>query len=339
MKSIMGNNREQLLRYSANTDQLFGVRRMVYDDGKAKGAAVYEVRTGSGLCYDVLADNGLDIGPLSYRGINVSYLGKPGAVSPFMFFPLENEFNNIFSGGMLFTCGLLNTGESNYDQGQFMPEHGRYHSFPATETCAGYCENEEAIVLTGKVTQGQLFGHNLEIRRKISSEVGQNSIVIEDALYNNSPETVEYMLLYHCNFAYPFLDESLKLELPECTKVSPGNEQSAGKEIDLRCEFSPPVDGYEERVFFHDVKGEENHAKLRAFNTALKIGVSLEWTSDTLPHLIEWKSMRSTDYVLGLEPSTNHVIGRKRAREAGSLMSIEPFGKKNMRVQLSFFDL
>ena len=339
MKSIMGKNREQLLRYSANTDQLFGVRRMVCDDGKARGTAVYEVRTGSGLCYDVLADNGLDIGALSYKGINISYLGKPGAVSPFSFVPLENEFNNIFSGGLLYTCGLLNTGEANYDQNQFMPEHGRYHSFPATEICAGFIEKDDAIVLSGKVTQGQLFGHNLEFRRKISSAVGQNSIVIEDVLYNNSPETAEYMLLYHCNFGYPFLDESLKLEFPECTKITAGNEHSTGKEIDLRSEFSGPVDGYEERVFFHDIEGKENSAKILAVNPAIKTGVSLEWTTDTLPHLIEWKSMRSTDYVLGLEPSTNHVIGRKRAREAGSLKSIPPFGKKNMCVKLEFFDL
>ena len=337
MKTILGMDREQLLRFSSNTDQLFGVRRMVRDDGKAKGSAVYEVRNGSGLFFDVLADSGLDLGELSYRGIPVSWLGKPGAVSPYSFFPLENEFNNTFSGGMLFTCGLINTGEANTDEGQLLPEHGRYHSLSATEVSAGFSEEEEAIVLSGKITQGQLFRHNLELRRKIVCPMGQNSITVNDVLYNNSPYPVEYMLLYHCNFGYPFLDESLKLELPECTKITPGNEQSGGAEIDKRCEFTAPVDGYEERVFFHDIKGKENKAELRAVNKKIGVGVSLEWSADTLPHLIEWKSMRSTDYVLGLEPSTNHVIGRKRAREAGTLLSIPPFGSRKMRVALNFF--
>lgn len=332
-------DREQLLRFAANTDQLFGVRRMIRDDGKAKGSTVYEVRNGNGLCYDVLADNGLDLGALNYRGINISYMGKPGAVSPFSLLPLENEFNNTFSGGMLYTCGLLNTGESNRDQGQFMPEHGRYHSFPATEAGAGVSGADQAIILSGRVTQGQLFGHNLELRRKITSPIGLDEIIIEDTLYNNSPDTAEYMLLYHCNFGYPFLDESLKLELPEASTITPGNEYSKGKEIEHRCEFSSPIDGYEERVFFHDISGAGNKASLRAFNKTLGIGATLEWSTDTLPHLIEWKSMRSTDFCLGLEPSTNHVIGRKRAREANTLLTIPPFGMKKMRVKLGFFDL
>jgi len=338
MKIIPEMTREKLLRYSANTDQLFGVRRMVCDDGKAKGSTIYEVRNGNGLCYDVLADSGLDLGQLSYRGIPVSWLGKPGSVSPYSFFPLENEFNNTFSGGMLFTCGLLNAGEANVDKGQLMPEHGRYHSLSAAEICAAFSEEEHSIVLSGKITQGQLFAHNLELRRKISSPVGQDSIIVEDVLYNNTPEPAEYMLLYHCNFGYPFLDESLKLELPESTKITPGNDHSKGKEIDLRCEFTSPVDGYEERVFYHDVPGKDNKAGLRAVNKTLGIGVSLEWSTGTLPHLTVWKSMRSTDYVLGLEPSTNHVIGRKRAREAGTLLSIPPFGSKKMRVKFDFFE-
>jgi hypothetical protein len=337
MKTILGMQREQLLRHSSNTDQLYGVRRMVCDEGKAKGSSVYEVRNGSGLCFDVLADSGLDLGQLSYRGINISWLGKPGMVSPYSFFPVENEFNNTFSGGMMYTCGLLNTGEANTDKGQFMPEHGRYHTLSAAEVCAGFSQEEGSIVLTGKITQGQLFAHNLELRRKITSPIGQDTITVEDVLYNNTADKAEYMILYHCNFGFPFLDESLKLQLPECTLVAPGNDFSKNGEINLRCEFTPPVDGYDERVFFHDVPGKDNRAQLKAINANLKIGVSLEWSTDTLPHLIEWKSMRSSDYVLGLEPSTNHVIGRKRAREAGSLLSIPPFGSVKMMVKFGFF--
>jgi len=337
MKTILGMNREHLLRYSSNTDQLYGVRRMVCDEGKAKGCSIYEVRNGSGLCFDVLADNGLDLGQLSFRGINISWLGKPGMVSPYSFFPVEKEFNNTFSGGMMYTCGLLNTGEANTDNGQFMPIHGRYHTLSATEVCAGFSQEEGSIVVTGKITQGQLFAHNLELRRKIISPIGEDIITIEDILYNNTADKAEYMLLYHCNFGYPFLDESLKLELPECTKVVPGNNLSKNSEIDMRCEFTSPVDGYDERVFFHDVPGKDNRARLKAVNANLKIGVSLEWSTDTLPHLIEWKCMRSSDYVLGLEPSTNHVIGRKRAREAGSLMSIPPFGSVKMTVKFGFY--
>ena len=83
--------------------------------------------------------------------------------------------------------------------------------------------------------------------------------------------------------------------------------------------------------------GENGRAILRAINKKLNIGVSIEWSADTLPHLIEWKSMKSTDYVLGLEPSTNHVIGRKKARATGTLLSIPPYSTKKMHVELGFF--
>jgi hypothetical protein len=335
----MTSNREKLLRFASNTDQLYGVRRMQMDEGKAKGSAIYEVHTSAGLSYDVHADNGLDIGRLTYRGINIVYFGKPGPVSPYSFSPFETEFINIFPGGMLYTCGLRNTGEPNRDTGEWQCEHGRYHWIPAKEISARVNDESGHIEISGKVREGQLFAHNLELFRRIASPVDSSEITIHDTLFNNTPETAEYMLLYHFNFGYPFLDPSLKLELPQSVKVTPAAEQSKGHEIDIRAEFTDPIDGYEERVFFHDLPKDEKTAKLKALNASLGIGAALSWTSDTLPHLIEWKSMRSSDYVLGLEPSTNHVIGRKKAREAGSLMSIPPFGRKEMQLKLEFFDL
>lgn len=99
------------------------------------------------------------------------------------------------------------------------------------------------------------------------------------------------------------------------------------------------MDGYAERVFFYDVESGAQLAAISVENPALGIGVTMEWTADTLPHLIEWKSMRSTDYVLGLEPSTNHVVGRNKARESGTLLRIPPFGSTKMRLRLGFYDM
>lgn len=71
------------LRRVGSPDQLYGVTRVTVDEGKARGAALYQVKTGGGLCYDVTADNGLDIGCLSYRGVNIRFLTKNGYVSPY----------------------------------------------------------------------------------------------------------------------------------------------------------------------------------------------------------------------------------------------------------------
>ena len=114
------------LRRVGSPDQLYGVTRVTVDEGKARGAALYQVKTGGGLCYDVTADNGLDIGCLSYRGVNISFLTKNGYVSPYGSHPFEEDFLHTFPGGMLYTCGLLSTGPANRDtDGVWQPLHGR----------------------------------------------------------------------------------------------------------------------------------------------------------------------------------------------------------------------
>ena len=49
----------------------------------------------------------------------------------------------------------------------------------------------------------------------------------------------------------------------------------------------------------------------------------LEWTKETLPHFVEWKSMASGDYALGLEPCTTELD------QTFTYRTIEPEGKKH----------
>ena len=91
------------LRRVGSTDQLYSVTRVTVDEGKARGTAMYQVKTGGGLSYEVTADNGLDIGCLRYRGVNVSFLAKNGYVSPYGSHPFEEDFTHTFTGGMLYT--------------------------------------------------------------------------------------------------------------------------------------------------------------------------------------------------------------------------------------------
>ena len=45
-------------------------------------------------------------------------------------------------------------------------------------------------------------------------------------------------------------------------------------------------------------------------NEALGKRLTLEWSGDTLPHFVEWKSMAAGDYALGLEPCTTELNDR-----------------------------
>ena len=52
-------------------------------------------------------------------------------------------------------------------------------------------------------------------------------------------------------------------------------------------------------------------------------GIRLDYDRAALPCLIEWQCLQSGLYVLGIEPSTNHVLGRKFAEERGELMFLD----------------
>ena len=84
MKPIHQLSKEDRARYLGNPDQMYSVRRVSIEDGRAKNTTEYEVTTGGGLSYSVLADNGLDVGSLSYRGVNMNYVTKNGETSPYL---------------------------------------------------------------------------------------------------------------------------------------------------------------------------------------------------------------------------------------------------------------
>ena len=67
-------------------------------------------------------------------------------------------------------------------------------------------------------------------------------------------------------------------------------------------------------------------------------GVRLEWDRGALPCLIQWQCLQSGLYALGIEPSTNHVLGRSFAEARGELMLLEHGATRAYRTRLSILD-
>jgi len=59
---------------------------------------------------------------------------------------------------------------------------------------------------------------------------------------------------------------------------------------------------------------------------------------DTLPLLLHWKNMCTHDYVVGLEPSNNHIMGRDRERANGTLPVLGGYESARFRVCLGVLD-
>lgn len=330
--------REKFYRYSGNDEQVYGVRRLLIDEGTAKGNAIYEVHTAGGLELDILPDSGLDIGHLRFRGVNINYMTKNGYDNPNRFLPIPGNFDHTFSGGMLYTCGLLSAGPGNTDtegDGEFHPLHGRFHGQSA-RNLFGYVDGDN-ICVGGEVKETKQGGQNFSVRRKFTIPAFGSEVLLEDEITNLTPSPVEYMMLYHCNFGWPMLSEKAILEFPENRKVTPRTKYAADN-INAQCEITAPIDGEEEQVFFNEMHSQ-SEAFVRLKNPELGIKAELTWSLDTLPILAQWKNMRSGDYVLGLEPSSCYIMGRSQERKEGRLQVIKPFKTVKNFVRLKFSDL
>ena len=316
--------------YICHPQQLYSVRRLTFAEGKAKGAALIEVQTAGGLMVDILPDSGLNIGQVRFLGSNMTFISKNGYDGPSAFSPLDQEFMHTFPGGLMHTCGLRNTGPAGEDGGEWMTMHGRIHGIPAEQVCAEV--EGENIVIKGTLRETALFGSVLVLKREICIPCFGSEISVHDTITNETPKDEEYMLLYHCNFGYPLLSSNAKLSFPEKRQTIP-RTPFAAESPEKECVFNAPIDGEEERCYFQKME-EEFYACLQ--NPALGVEMKLSWSGDTLPLMVEWRSMASGDYALGLEPSNSFINGRAAERKNGTLPVLPAFSSIEASLHFAF---
>jgi hypothetical protein len=183
------------------------------------------------------------------------------------------------------------------------------------------------VILTGEMREAELFGENMVLRRRIESTLGENSVTITDEIENQSFRPEPLMLLYHCNMGYPFLDESCELYVP--TAGVKGREAFSEEHLDRWNLMDVPKDNEDEYVYIHDMKSDENLDTMAlVVNHTLNIGLCISFNQKNLPYFMEWKSMGSGDYVLGLEPSNSSVYGKLHHIEHDSVHYLQPFEKE-----------
>ena len=89
------------------------------------------------------------------------------------------------------------------------------------------------------------------------------------------------------------------------------------------------------------VAGADGMASALLITPALGAGgfaIRLDYDRTALPCLIEWQCLQSGLYVLGIEPATNHVLGRKFAEDRGELMFLAHGETRSYRTRLSVLD-
>ena len=327
-----------LLKTAGSLDQIAYARKSVLTEGKADGMKVIDIANSSGLAMTLLESRCLDIAQLSYRGININYMCKAGWVSPQNYSSVENNYNEYFHGGMLYTCGLENFGPKCLKNEKVLPIHGTIGLTPAEEVNCSMDWDSEEIRIKGVMRKSALFGKNITLERNITIPIFESRIYIDDTVTNLGFSDEDIMLLYHFNFGYPMLGEDTELLINEYG-VEPRDE-NAKKGVDRWNTFEAPTDNRPEEVFFHRPKNEnDDKAHARIENKALNIGSEIVYDKEQLPQLVQWKSMRSGDYALGVEPATSLGGGYAVEKEEGRVITLSPGEKREFNLSLGFYDL
>ena len=288
------------------------------------------------LFFHSAADKALDITDLTYKGMNMTFLAKPGLEGRNQYDTNGQEAQRSIMGGLFFTCGLENICAPCTIDGKDYPMHGRMRTTPAEHVCTDVLTDgdEVRLVISGEMREAELFGENLVLRRKIESVLGENSITVTDEIENQAFRPEPLMLLYHCNMGYPFLDESCRLYVPS-VKVA-GREEFSEEHVDGWDRIDSPKDNEPEYVFIHEMKTDENlDTMVLVANHEQNIGLVIEFNQKNLPYFMEWKSMASGDYVLGLEPSNSSVYGKPYHVEHDSVHYLQPFEKETNVLKFS----
>jgi hypothetical protein len=325
--------------------QIGGVRRMKLTEGKQAGTELIEVRTGAGLSFEVVPSKGLDISLAQLWGSPLSWQSPNGDAHPAHYEPEAAGWLRSASGGLLMTCGLSHVGSPSSDESGQYGLHGRVHHTPASNVGIReeWVGDELEWEVSGVVEETAIFGSKLRLTRRISGRLGHNRIVIDDRVENFGFRPAVHMMLYHFNFGFPLLGERAEIRVPS----SDSEIRGSGNAPLERCgTWEAPNAEIEETVYYHSVRseaiGSDGTAEASIVQPEFPTGsgsksvkVSLGWSADTLPLLVQWRMPGAGEHVLGLEPSNCRVEGREEERKRGGPIVLAPGGSVSYRLELN----
>ena len=332
--------RAALLARTGSLSQFAGIRLVTLGDGVERGVRLLEVRSGSGLAFTVAIDRGFDIIEMEHRGVPIGWHSPTGLRHPGL---AETEAEGGLGWlrgftGLFVTCGLDHAlgpedepaDHYNYPFRKTVRHslHGRASLVPAR--LAGYGERWEGERCTlwceGVVRQATVFGENLELVRRIEVDLGGDTVRIADRVENLGYAPTPHMLLYHVNVGYPLLDAGARYLAPvrEPVWANHAGEAYRAQGVGYRT-MAGPQTRFREQVWQHEMAADANGlVPVALVNDRLSLGFVVETRKAEFPCHLEWQNLQAGMYTLGLEPSTNHVLGHNAARERGELIELAP---------------
>jgi len=326
----------------SNHRQIGGIETYTIGDGNGKGTRIAWLNTGSGLRIQLVIDRAMDIAGAFHNQHSLSWLSHRGIVPSNPFATRGTHWLDSFGGGLLTTCGLTHVGGPEKDEYGERGLHDTISNIPAevnTIKQPDLSSQHPKMSITGTVFQSSVFGPHLKLKRTVSARLGESVIHVHDEVTNVGNEPAPHMILYHCNFGWPLVDEGTMLqwegdwEAPDKKSRDIFNTSNSFK----RC--SSPLDahrGANEAVAYIDIEPDSNgscHCGINNSNLGLKL--SMEFKKEQLPWLTNWQHWGRDEYVTALEPGSHPPIGQTKARKEGSLIHLDVAETKVYDIKVS----
>ncbi len=331
-------SRRALAERTGSLSQFAGVQLSTLGDGVERGVRRLEFRTGTGLRFTVLIDRAMDIAECEHAGRAVGWHSPSGFRHPGLH-DYEGEgglgwFRSM--SGLNITCGLDHNlfmhddpaGHYFYGPRKTVSSslHGRVGTIPARLTGYGERWNGDECVLwaEGVVQQSTVFGEDLHLIRRIEADVGGNEIRMHDRVVNHGFYRTPHMYCYHINAGHPVLAEGSRYVAPIREVLWAAHaEQYEAQGVGYRT-VPAPIVNFHEQVWQHDMAADgEGRVNVALVNEQLGFGFEVETLKSQFPAMYQWQNFHAGHYALGIEPSTNHVLGKEFARERGELIWLE----------------
>ena len=341
MATLFGKNhsRGELERHVGHLSQIAGVRLMELQDGQEAGVRIADVRSGSGLRFQVSLDRGMDISVAEYKGMSLAWRSPQGDVHPSGFDSKGMGWLKSFPGGLMTGCGLTTAGAPSIDAGEELGIHGRLSNLPASNTKAEteWTGDQCVFKVSGAIRENVIFKENLVLYRTIEVELGKSTITLRDKVVNEGFRPSPLMMLYHINLGWPLLDEGSDVHLNARSMKPRDAEAEKGTASAKR--IPAPVSGYKEQVFYHDLIADGGgFASAVLANRKLGLGLFARYRQKELSRFIQWKMVAEGEYVLGFEPANCLVEGRAKERERETLQFLEPGETREFLVHIGVLD-
>jgi hypothetical protein len=330
--------RRELAAHAGGLSQFAGVRLMTLGDGVERGVRLLEFRTGTGLRFTILIDRAFDIADCDYKGAAIGWHSPAGFRNPGLH-EYEGEgglaWLRSFSG-LLVTCGLDHVlGVQTEDAAHYhypnrktvqQSIHGRVSTIPAKLLSYGEeWDGDECVLFAeGLVQQSTVFGEDLHLIRRIEARVGCNEFVLTDRVTNHGFYRTPHMLLYHISVAHPILAEGSRylapiVHTPWAAHIDSYRAQGVGYRT-----MPAPIVNFDEQVWEHAMAADAvGKVPVALVNDTLGLGLLVETNKAEFPCQYEWQNFHAGHYTFGIEPATNHVLGKPFARERGELIWLE----------------